>query len=698
MGTIVRVVIWSLLLSGYLYFCLCKKNKSEFSTKIEISFTVVTAYVLLTIMRSVAYRVANMMGLSVVFQEILSAVGIFIAYTVICKTGGRFLKERFLKFKYFLVSLTWLFSICLFILCGRITNEFFFGIYVLAFLGAFIVAGFFDQRIEISGNRVWKGRLKFSLPVGLFTGCSLFLYLPSELYLGNPKAFMVEYMTFILPLTVIFVLFVAAYLLLTLCFVTTKHYYLCNIFCLTFTLMSNVQNMLLNGTMQSMDGTRQQWSTGAIAVNVCLWLGVSVAVGIAYYLDKKKVRDIFKAVGYLGTCIQMVALAILLIVTLPTVKFDNYVLSTEKTFETAPKNNVFVFVLDWFDNQIIEQITAEDEEFLKPLDGFIHYTNATSKYAFTDMSLPYLLTGVEWEFDQLEAEYARKANAESDVLETIADAGHAVGLYTEAAYIGKDEHTLVENGREAKWSLDVITQLQVMAKTARYKTYPFALKNCFFYSDDDILNMRRTDVEIHNIYNDVSFAKRLMTDGVTVDGSKSGSFKLYHLHGAHTSYIMNEQFENEETDMLTQSRAVFKVIFEFIDQLKEKGLYEDAMIIITADHGQNYFDRAASAEELGLKLISSPVMFVKDSGSYATDMTISKAPVSHEEVIPTVLENITGKTNGSGNTFKEIRDDEERERTFIFGRHSDIPFVEYTITGDAMKLESWSEPKVLSKE
>ena len=504
-------------------------------------------------------------------------------------------------------------------------------------------------------------------------------------------------MSFILPLVIAFILFLTGYLTLTLCFVTTKHYYLCNNFCLTFTLMSNVQNMLLNGTMQSMDGTKQQWNMLTQAVNVCLWIGVFAVVMAVGHFAKKKVRDIFKAVGYCGTIIQVMALGILLVVTLPTVKFDNYVLSTEKAFEIAPENNVFVFVLDWFDNQIIEQITAEDEGFLAPLDGFVHYANTTSKYAFTDMSVPYLLTGIEWKYGQLEADYADVANKESDVLENIAEVGYTIGLYTEAAYIGKDEQVLVENGREAKWSLDVATELQVMAKTARYKTYPFLFKNCFFYSDDDILNMRRTDVEIHNIYNDVPFATHLMADGVTVDDSKVGSFKFYHLHGAHTSYLMNEQFENEETDMLTQSRASFKVVYEFIDQLKAKGLYEDSMIIITADHGQNYFDRPANAEELGLELISSPILFVKDSGSFGTDMVISKAPVSHAEIIPTVLENIVGNTDDQGKTFAEIKEEAKRERTFIFGRYSDIPFVEYTITGDVMNLKDWSEPGTLSE-
>lgn len=698
METIFRVIFWSLCLTGYSKLVLSKKRNTDFVIKQEIAFCTVTAYALLIVVRSVSFRFAQTAGLRQIGQELLTAVGMLAAYTVIRMAVSFWLKEKYLKWIYYLVSGVLLVNLCVYVLLGTVTREVYFVIYVIAFVVSLVWAQFCADRIEISDNHVWKGRLKFSLPVSLFTGFSLYLYLPSELYMGNPQAFMVEYLTFIIPLVVAFIVFVASYLVITLCFVTTKHYYVCNNFCLTFTLLSNIQNMLLNGTMQSMDGTKQQWSAGVIVVNAILWLGTFIGVFAASHFIKKKIRNVFKVVGYCGTAIQVVSLVVLLVITLPAIEFDNYVLSTEKVFEVAPKDNVFVFVLDWFDNQIIEQILAEDEEFLEPLDGFVHYANTTGKYAFTDMSVPYMLTGVEWEYGQSEADYAKSAQEKSYVLETIADAGYTIGLYTESVYIGAGEQPLVENGRQAKRSLDINSELRLMAKTARYKTYPFLFKHCFFYSDDDIWDMRRSDVETHNIYNDIPFAFRLLSEGVTVDENRNGAFKFYHLHGAHTSYLMNEEFESEDTDMLTQSRASLKIVYEFINQLKATGVYEDATIIITADHGQNYFDRPSWAEELGLELISSPILFVKEAGSYGSKMTVSGAPVSHEELVPTVLEAVVGNTGGLGRTFEEIEENESRERVFIYGRSGDIPFVKYTINGDVMNPENWSEPVALPEE
>ena len=698
METVFRVVFWSICLCCYTQIVLNRKENSDFILKQELVFSGVTAYALLTVIRSIVYRASQVVGISQIGQELVIAMCMIIGYSAIRFLGRFLLQNKLVKWMYYLVSVTFILVIFIFLLVGNVTREMYFVLYSISFIFSLVVVRMYDDNIEISSNSVWKTRLKFSLPVSIFTGFSLFIYMPSELYLANPNAFRVEYWVFIWPLVLEFIIFVVSYLIITLCFTTTKHYYICNNACLTFTLLSNIQSMILNGTMKNMDGVMQQWNVGTVFVNMVLWIGTFIGVFILCSYMKKKVRNVFKMIGYFGTVIQVISLGILLIVTLPTIKFDNYVLSTEKTFELSSTNNVIVFVLDWFDTQIAEQILAEDRDFFAPLDDFVWYENTTSKYAFTDMSIPYMLSGVEWEVGQLEVEYAKSAPKESDVLETIINEGYTVGLYTEASFVGRDEQQLIENGREAKWSLDIVDELQVMAKTTRYKTYPFLLKKHFFYSDDDIFNMQRTDVAIHNIYNDIPFATLLLEEGVTVNDNNRGAFKFYHLHGPHTSYLMNEKFESEETDMLTQARGSLRIVYEFIEQLKKNKLYENATIIITADHGQNFFDRPSNAEELGLDLVSSPILFVKEAGVDRIAVETSKAPVSHEEFIPTILKAVVGNTKGYGRTFSEVEENEVREREFIYGRHSDIPFVKYVISGDVMNPENWSEPIEISKE
>ncbi len=694
MELLIRGGICAICLMVYNRILMNKEIKNKLVLRVELPFMVMLAFALEIVTNSVIYRAAKYLNINIWVQEILVVVCVLAEYAVICFLTSKILKEKIIKWMYSTVSLLLTIGIGWFVIFGNITREWYIIAFWLVFLFSFVLVYVNADKINISNKNVWKNRLKFSFPVALFIAFTFYIYLPSELYLGNPNAFSVEYWKFIWPLLVQFLLFVAVYLYATLLCMSKIHYYICNIFCLLFVFMSNIQNMLLNGKLKSMDGTMQEWDVVTVVFNGVLWLIIFGACLGFSIVNKKMVRNVCKIVGYMGMTIQIVSLVIMLVVTLPTIKFDKYVLSTEDYFEVSGNENVFVFVLDWFDNQIMEDILSDDENFLRPLDGFVHYTNATSKYAFTDMSLVYLLTGVEWEYPQLEKDYAVTAHKNSDFLEQIASEDYSIGIYTESSYVGQQERNLVENGRYVERSLDKEMQKRFVDKAVRYKTCPFLFKEKFFYTDDDIYGMVLTEgnIESHSIYSDRKFAKQLLEEGITVNNDKSGMFKLYHLHGAHSPFNMDEQFERADTDRITQSRASMRVVYTFIEQLKAQGLYEDSMIIITADHGQNYFDRPKVAEEMGLELVSSPIMFVKESGSYGKELQVSVAPVSHEEVVPTIAEAIMGDIQGYGRTLKEVPNSEERMREFIYGRHSDIPFVRYEIKGNVMDLENWSEP------
>ncbi|MDR0500288.1 MAG: sulfatase-like hydrolase/transferase, partial [Coriobacteriales bacterium] len=69
---------------------------------------------------------------------------------------------------------------------------------------------------------------------------------------------------------------------------------------------------------------------------------------------------------------------------------------------------------------------------------------------------------------------------------------------------------------------------------------------------------------------------------------KKGSFTFIHLYGPHAPYTLDEDVNivsSKKTSATIQARASFKIVFEYINQLKKLELYDDAAIIITGDHG-----------------------------------------------------------------------------------------------------------------
>ena len=59
---------------------------------------------------------------------------------------------------------------------------------------------------------------------------------------------------------------------------------------------------------------------------------------------------------------------------------------------------------------------------------------------------------------------------------------------------------------------------------------------------------------------------------------------MYHLNGAHSPYVMDENAQAVPSDSIgvdSQIRGIFKIIKEYMDELKAKGIYDSSTIIIT---------------------------------------------------------------------------------------------------------------------
>lgn len=73
--------------------------------------------------------------------------------------------------------------------------------------------------------------------------------------------------------------------------------------------------------------------------------------------------------------------------------------------------------------------------------------------------------------------------------------------------------------------------------------------------------------------------------------------------------------------MTEQAKGAFKMVFDYLDELKRLGVYEDATIVITADHGQ-WPSNGDREPMTGPRLTA---LFVKPAGSAGVPMAYSAA-------------------------------------------------------------------------
>lgn len=537
---------------------------------------------------------------------------------------------------------------------------------------------------------------KPSIIVIVTSAFCLLVYYPNELYLSNYNDMQLKYPVF-LGFTVLSFIVTAIVLFLLLLLQSNAVRKSILSIITAIIIASYVQGNFLNGAMQVMDGSRQEWSVTDKFINLGIYCVLIVAIlCLLKFLDKK--NNAVRISSYACLFISLMLAMSLVILFFSTDKHTKYYVNSNKEFELSNDNNVVVFILDWYDTQVIDGILKENSNFLEPLQDFTYYDNLSSMYAYTGLELPYLLTGKPYENGMSDSEYCKYAYADSSLIKDISELGYSVGIYTEARYIDETMYQYIENIDESAIQkiLDKREYYNLCMNSSRYKIYPKIVKNFYFYDTGDFSNIETNG---NVIGNDRHYYDKLISKGLKLN-SDSKAFKFIHLKGAHPPFILDENIEEcDETNVYAQGKAVMKIVYEYLQQMKDLGVYDSSTIIITADHGQNYndgveeYNRKEYLAEMGMGLTSNPILFVKEpyEQSKAGECTVLHTPLIQGDLIQTYM-NACGATKeyGSGTCIKDVPEDLGRERYMEYVRYSDVPLNRYLINGYIKNYDNWS--------
>ena len=602
--------------------------------------------------------------------------------------------KRNVFLKYFGSSFSFLAGI-LFLGIGEITNIHCVIIGIGALLYSVIILFSQKENAEFPEKEKKKERALFLLPIILLYTMIVLIFEPNQMLLHNLEEFSIPYFTF-LGITLLEGAFmVAVYMLIGVFLLSDRQLKAFGTILFGVCVAGYVQGNFLNGEMLLMDGTVQTWTNMQKIGNGIIWIVILAAAAFVNYGIRRKTvgKRIVQCVCIYISLMQILSLLFIIATTQFPKEENRFVLTTTGMLELDQENNVVVFVLDWFDQQIMDDILEQDPQFTQELKDFTNYTNTTSCYAYTSLSIPYLLTGVEWEYGMDAKTYRDYAYESSRLLQDIQNENYSIGIYTGGEYVGDSVKELLLNYSNVfTQKLGYKKAFDVMNNTSKYKMAPFALKQFYFYTTDDIEDIVTNSGE-YSIDNDIIFYNELKRNKLSVarEDAYSGAFRFYHLEGAHPLFTMNEDFEEvrENGTQLSQSRGAVKLVYQYIEEMKKLGVYDAATIIITADHGQNrsIMEEAEIAGAYGMT--STPILYVKLPGERHEDgPEKSSAPVSHTEFMASVAYAV-GISEDYGKTFEQISEKEDRSRVFTYVVPPDKKYKKYIIRGDANDAASW---------
>ena len=515
---------------------------------------------------------------------------------------------------------------------------------------------------------------------------------PVELYLNNSDDFSLSFWTFFPKLVVVSIVVLCLFVILGSRCLTDQLIPIFNTVLFGMVFMGYIQGMFLNGKMNQLDGVEQDWNRGTVIINVSVWLICFIALFIIYKVNSSILSKVIKYGCIYLTLIQLVTTAFSIVTSPNTAAKHEYALTTENFCSIDQNDNIIVFILDKFDGRIIDEIKEEDEDFLDPLMDFVYFPNATSEYCPTENSIPFLLTGTKWKPDRTDR-YTTYAYDESALVNCLYDNNYKLDIYTDNVYVDESMVDKISNFHsDIKKNCNAYDLFSMMNIWSRYRFAPFIVKKYYFYYTYE-LDTLLTDDSLYSIHNDWKIYQQLTQEKLHIsENGDKGTFKFIHMKGAHPPFVLSEDLHytkyedrraDEMGDKISQAKGSLKVVYEYLSQLKEIGKYDDATIIITADHGVT---QPLHDENGNMIDVSCPVMYVKDSAHNSVGKgEVSEAPVCHEDVISLITNKI--EKQSVKKSFFDYNEKDERNR--VMYRIGIDDYTKYGINGNARDLSSW---------
>lgn len=559
--------------------------------------------------------------------------------------------------------------------------------------------------VEDGGKDKSSGTLSSLLAAFAFS-FTYVVFAPYETFLGNASEFRFDF-SWLWGIVALKGLLIFSFVALMLMFLKGRLKIVATALVFGVTIAGYVQAMLFNGMMHNLDGTETGWSGSSVTVNLIIWIAIAVLPAVICLIIKKHWRKICSAGSALIAGMQVVAMVSLILTSAqPNV---GSLMSYAGIYEVSAKNNVIIFVLDKFDQTYVDKMLTAFPNSLDGLKGFTYYPNATGSYCFTHVAIPYLLTGDRIpEYDPTDEQVISQID-NSEYFKYITEHTGSLCIYTDEFNIrSNDARSKIDNCVRANYIVDEAGILEASRKASLYRLLPFKYKQNYVY-DSSNFNSALTSMATDDYYSlddydsEAAMDKAILKDGLSENKQYGdNSFRFIHVKGAHDRYKLNENAEYLETPISAEDGGLektaagsMKLVSDYLKALNDLGLYKDATVIITADHGNAHV--IESDDDTARNV--NPIMFFKPAGAgYDQPLKTSNAPVSHDDIFPTVIRALGGDYTKFGRCLDEIGENEDRTRYFYWVfRDLDEPNIltyyhkEYAVTGDARDNANWHE-------
>lgn len=421
-----------------------------------------------------------------------------------------------------------------------------------------------------------------------------------------------------------------------------------------------IQGNFLAVNMGLLNGEQYAPPVWKIALNIVIWLAV---LALPFFLLRKLPDEFDALLSYIPAAVllvQLIALGASMYNSIPKYSLEklDFVFSGEsmpycsiKDLEIYSRNkNLIVIIADEYDSFLFDGAVKEAPDSVSEFDGFTFYSNTVGKHNMTVSAIAHITSGSAGDGMYKNLTFFQNAAANFK-----ANFYFDIGVPPASVVSG-----LCNNVGTAKMSLEnSMVYTASVYKLAFFRCMPEILKPLFWFDGKNIgegLDKSLAETSKAELgaglydFDNLAFYNNLPRELVIQD---EDVFKFMYILGVHTPRSVTKDLQRSENAVSPEDEAIAvnRIVNEYLKILKENGVYDNSEIFFMADHGLS--------ENLG-KIF--PLLTYKPAYSDKTGISISNAPISYDDMFPTLVMVTGGEPQAR--TIFDIKEDEERVRYF----------------------------------
>jgi hypothetical protein len=557
-----------------------------------------------------------------------------------------------------------------------------------------------------------------ALLAAVFTSGLVFLFLPSELFLRNPT----EFVSTIGPLMLYLALWGMALAVL-----------LCIPLALPLAGWQRIWGSLLGGLALSV------WVSGVFLVPD---LGALDGASFDLNLHRETLNRhsvVFGAV-LIAACLiswywpRYLAWALVILGAGLTVITVNNLLAVGKMrkapFETvdprqiarfSDRQNLLILVLDTFQSDLLQAIIEQDPTIREKLDGFEFYPDTLGVAPTTYLTMPAFHSGLQYNRMTSLNDFYALGVRQNSFLGELARSSYQVDIVNPIAGACPDGMNTCKNQENLLWTEGdvLVEEASRLADLAILRAAPGRLKPRVFDGSSGLVTRVRAGIYLTGLEQRIYMANtvlQLVIENLWVDGNPPTA-KLIHLLNTHPPFMFDAQCrfigvkkEMDRAHQTDQTECAMQWFLSLLTAMKDAGVYDNSMIVLTADTGagSTYADDDLSslyAQRHGLepgamgRLIggANPVLAIKYPGRRGV-LAESDLQAQLTDLPRTVCESLGDCAMPYGIDLRTA-EPATRARAYHYYRwkheywgHATIPGIrQYTVRGPLWLESSWRE-------